>query len=185
MTIPVGIIGIVGALSSCWLSGRLNTRLPFILPAICISVVGWAIHYKQVQPAQVRYLAQFLISFGTFVTMPLYIGLLTANLRGRASRSFGTAIQLGLGNCANFVSWNIFITKQAPKYPVGFGTGLAITAFSFPVMLLVMVLFIMHNKKIEAKKAALGSDVELDEHEDYINMSPRSHACISDSTSRT
>jgi len=99
--------------------------------------------------------------------MPLYIGLLTANLRGKASRSFGTAIQLGLGNCANFVSSNVFITKQAPKYPVGFGTGLGITSLSFPLMCLVMVLFTRHNKKIEAKQAALGPGAELDEQVDY------------------
>lgn len=166
---PVWIVGIMGALCSCWLSGRINKRWPFILPAICVSLVGWVIHYKQVQPAQVRYLAQFLISFGTYITMPLYIGLLTANLRGRASRSFGTAIQLGLGNCANFVSSNIFITTQAPKYPVGFGTGLAITAFSFPLMLFVMLLFTIHNGKLAARSADLGSDAgELDEHRDYV-----------------
>jgi len=164
MTIPVCI---VGALGSCFLSGRLNKRWPFILPAILCSITGWIIHYKQVQPAEVRYFAQFLISFGTFIAMPLYIGLLTANLRGKASRSFGTAIQLGLGNCANFVSSNVFITKQAPKYPVGFGTGLGITSLSFPLMCLVMVLFTRHNKKIEAKQAALGPGAELDEQVDY------------------
>lgn len=99
--------------------------------------------------------------------MPMYIGLLTANLRGRASRSFGTAIQLGLGNCANFVSSNIFITTQAPRYPVGFGTGLGITALGFPLMCLVMVLFSRHNKMIEAKRAALSPGEELDEQVDY------------------
>jgi len=167
MTIPVWIVGIVGALSSCWYSGRLNTRWPFILPAICISVAGWSIHYVQVQPPQVRYFAQFLISFGTFVTMPLYIGLLTANLRGRASRSFGTAIQLGIGNCANFVSSNIFITQQAPRYPVGFGVGLGITALGFPLMVLVMFLFTSHNKKVARKEAELEPGEALDEQIDY------------------
>lgn len=167
MTIPVWIVGIVGALVSCLASGRLNMRWPFILISICISVIGWVIHYCQVQPASVRYFAQFLISFGTFVTMPLYIGMLTANLRGKASQSFGTAVQLGLGNCANFVSSNIFITKQAPRYPVGFGTGLGITAFGFPLMLLTIVLFVRHNKKIDEKKAALGPGEELDNQVDY------------------
>ena len=131
-------------------------RWPFILPAIVISTIGWVIHYNQVQPAAVRYFAQFLISFGTFVAMPLYIGMLTANLRGRAHQSLGTALQLRLGNCADFVSTNIFITKQAPKYPVGFGTGLAITIFSFPLMLFVMFLFIRHNKNIEKREQAGG-----------------------------
>lgn len=31
----------------------------------------------------------------------------------------------GFGNCGAFVSGNVFITEQAPRYPVGFGVGLA------------------------------------------------------------
>jgi hypothetical protein len=153
MTIPVWIVGICGALSSTLLSGYLGKRWVFILPGIIFSVVGWVIHVTYQAPG-VRYFAQFIISFGTFICMPLYIGLLTANLRGRVHQSFGTAIQLGLGNCANFVSSNVFITTQAPHYPVGFGTGLGITAFSFPVMLVVIFLFSRHNKKIAAREAA-------------------------------
>jgi len=167
MTIPVWIVGIVGALTSSLVVGKFNKRWPFILVAICFSITGWVIHYCQVQPASVRYFAQFLISFGTFVQMPLYIGLLTANLRGRAFLSFGTALQFGLGNCANFVSSNVFITTQAPKYPVGFGTGLGITCFSVPVMLLVLTVFTRHNRKIDAKRAALALGKELDDQIDY------------------
>jgi hypothetical protein len=93
--------------------------------------------------------------------------MLTANLRGRAYQSMGTALQLGLGNCANFVSSNVFITKQAPRYPVGFGTGLGITAFSFPVLLIVIAISIRHNKQIDAKRAALAPGEELDDQVDY------------------
>lgn len=153
MTIPIWIVGIVGGLSSSLISGRIGKRWPFLLPAICISVVGWTINYCQVQPANVRYFAQFCISFGTFVQMPLYIGMLTANLRGRAYQSMGSAILLGLGNCANFVSSNVFITTQSPTYPVGFGTGLALTAIAFPIMLFLMFVFAKHNKDLEKKIA--------------------------------
>ncbi|RDW91723.1 hypothetical protein BP5796_02888 [Coleophoma crateriformis] len=167
MTIPVWIVGICGALSATYLSGKFGIRWLFVLPAIAISVTGWSIHLRQVQPASVRYFAQFLISFGTFVQMPLYIGWLTANLRGQASQSFGTAIQLGIGNCANFVSSNIFITTQAPKYPVGFGVGLGLTSFSFFVTFVLLLTIYIHNNKIDAKKAALAPGEELDDQVDY------------------
>lgn len=167
MTIPVWVIGIVGALTTTLLSGRLNKRWPFIVPAILVSTIGWILHLLQVNPPGVRYFAQFMISFGTFVQMPLYIGMLTANLRGRASQSFGTAILLGIGNCANFVSSNVFITTQSPRYPVGFGTGLGITAAALPIMLATMAIFIYHNKKVERKTAALQPGEELDDQVDY------------------
>lgn len=167
MTIPVWIIGIVGALSTTMLAGRLNMRWPFLLPAILLSCAGWIIHLCQLEPTGVRYFAQFVISLGTFIQMPLYIGMLTANLRGRAYQSFGTAIQLGIGNCANFVASNVFITTQSPRYPVGFSTGLGITALSFPVMLLTIFLCVTHNKKIDRKRAALEPGEELDDQVDY------------------
>lgn len=31
----------------------------------------------------------------------------------------------GFGNCGTFVSGSVFIHNQAPRYPVGFGVGLA------------------------------------------------------------
>ncbi|KAF4626967.1 hypothetical protein G7Y89_g11188 [Cudoniella acicularis] len=167
MTIPVWIVGIIGSLIAGLGSGRWNKRWPFILCATCLSMIGWIIHLRQVQPPAVRYFAQFLIAFGTFIVMPLYIGLLSANLRGRAAKSFGTAVMLGIGNCANFVSSNVFITNQAPKYPVGFGTGLGITAFGIPLMFLAMFLFSQHNKKIDEKIAALAPGEELDDQVDY------------------
>jgi hypothetical protein len=167
MTIPVWIVGIVGALLSTLASGTSNRRWPFVLVAIVTSVIGWTIHYNQVQPASVRYFVQFLISFGTFVQMPLYMNLLASNLRGRAYQSFGMVLQFGLGNCANFVSSNVFIAKQAPRYPVGFGTGLGITCLAFPLMLFTMAIFMRHNKKIDGKRAALAPGEELDDQIDY------------------
>jgi F0F1-type ATP synthase assembly protein I len=101
------------------------------------------------------------------LSRPLYVGLLTANLRGKRSQSVGTAILLGLGNCANFVSSNVFITKQAPHYPVGFATGLGLTALALPVFAFVIVAFTRHNKKIEAKQAALAPGEQLDDQNDY------------------
>jgi cyanate permease len=68
MTIPVWVAGIIGALSVTLISGRINKRWPFIIPAILVSIVGWSIHVAYLEPG-VRYFAQFLISLGTFVQM--------------------------------------------------------------------------------------------------------------------
>lgn len=108
--------------------------------------------------------------------MPLYTGWLTAILCGKAFLSFGTALQFGLGNCANFVSSNVFITTQAPKYPVGFGTGLNITAFAAIVQVFTMWLFGRHNEIIDKKAAALGPGEELDDQIDYKYVFQAEHA---------
>jgi hypothetical protein len=163
MTIPVWLAGIFAALAATLTSGRMNKRWPFCMVGIITSVIGWTIHVTYQKPG-VRYFAQFLISMGTFVQMPMYIGWLTANLRGRAAQSFGTAVVLGIGNCANFVSSNVFITTQAPRYPVGFGTGLGLTALGFPLVVLAMLLFTQHNRRLDAK---IANGEQLDEDVDY------------------
>jgi hypothetical protein len=61
---------------------------------------------------------------------------------------------LGIGNCANFISSNVFIRKQAPKYPIAFRTGTTMTALCFPVLFLTLFVFIRHNRKIDKKAAA-------------------------------
>ncbi|PGG99238.1 hypothetical protein AJ79_08630 [Helicocarpus griseus UAMH5409] len=154
MTIPVWIIGIVGGIIAALGVGKYNNRTAYILPSILFSILGWVLNYLQIDPPAVRYFAQFCISLGTFVQMPLYSGLLMANIRGKAAVSFGSAVQFGIGNCANFVASNVFINTQKPRYPVGFGTGLGITCFSFPLMLVLVGLFWRHNREYDRKVAA-------------------------------
>ncbi|KAL4937754.1 hypothetical protein BDV06DRAFT_226656 [Aspergillus oleicola] len=150
MTIPIWVVGTAVGLVAALGAGKLDNRTIFIFPSIVISVVGWALHYCQVDPPAVRYFAQFAIAIGTLTQMPLYSGLLLANLRGKESLSLGSGIQFGLGNCANFVASNVFIDGQKPAYPVGFGTGLGITAAAFPVMVGVTTWFMWHNRKIRS-----------------------------------
>ncbi|KAL4899041.1 hypothetical protein BDW74DRAFT_120214 [Aspergillus multicolor] len=157
MTVPIWIVGTAVGMVACLAAGKLGNRTVFILPAIIISVVGWVLHYCQVNPPSVRYFAQFAIAIGTETQMPLYAGLLLTNLRGKASLSMGAAIQFGLGNCANFVVSNVFIDKQKPTYPVGFAMGLGITVVAFPIMLGVVVWFLRHNKRVRGEGGVLYS----------------------------
>jgi hypothetical protein len=116
---PIWIVGISGPLLSAILAGRWNSRSQFLAPAIVCSMAGWIIHYLQLS-YHVRHMARFLISLGTFIQMSLYIGWLTAKLRGAKELGVGAAMLFGVGNCANFVSSNIFIATEAPRYPTGF-----------------------------------------------------------------
>lgn len=80
--------------------------------------------------------------------MPILIGWLNGNLRGRPAQAIGAAVQLGIGNCANFISSNVFIFDEAPKYPTGFTAGLAITAVGGGVLVIVVLLMAWHNSKL-------------------------------------
>ncbi|KFZ11655.1 hypothetical protein V501_04622 [Pseudogymnoascus sp. VKM F-4519 (FW-2642)] len=162
MSIPIWVVGIVFTLSASFLSGKLSIRYPFVFFGIALSLVGWAIQLAQVQPAGVRYFALFAIASGAFMQMPILIGWLNGNLRGRPAQAVGAAVQLGIGNCANFISSNVFILGEAPKYPTGFKAGLAITAVGGGVLVVVVLLMAWHNSKLS--KAEEGGEVK-DEHD--------------------
>lgn len=156
-------------LSSAWLSPRIGLRFPFILGGILLVLTGWTINIAywggRDVSAAVRYLSLFLMSAGTFVQMALTTSWLANNLRGRASLAMGTAIILGIGNCANFLSSNVFIKREATYYPTAFRTGLGITVAGAVLCLVYIGLWMRHNRKLNKKRSEIGGVDVLDDHQ--------------------
>lgn len=166
MTMPVWASGIVVSFTLTWIASIVNKRYPFILGSILFQIAGWTI--MKVYPPQpgVRYLALFFMSMGTFAQMPLLMGWLAANLRGRKYLAVGMAWQVGFGNCANFISSNMFITGERPRYPTGIATGLSFTCFGFALACTVTGLLVWLNKRRESKLENLhGAEREKAEEE--------------------
>jgi hypothetical protein len=109
----VWVAGMVFQILGAFISGKTGWRFPFILCGITLVLVGWIINIVYSEghgvSAGVRYFSLFCMSAGTFIQMTMTTSWLVNNLRGRASLAVGTAIILGIGNCANFVSSNVFI----------------------------------------------------------------------------
>jgi len=168
ISIPIWIWGICVELSFSYASARLNMRWPFILCGLALQLIGWSIQLAQVNPPGVRYFAQFCIASGTFSQFPLLAGLLASNLRGRASLALGTALQIGLGNCANFVASNVFITEESPRYPTGFGTGLGVTCLGLVSTLVTIGVLVRHNRRYDEKVANDGGEeMGVDDQKSY------------------
>jgi len=77
-----------------------------------------------------RYFGMFAITSSAYISMPILVVWVSNNMRGNAKAAFATGFMIGLGNCGNLVSSNVFITKQSPRYATGFGTGLGLTCVS-------------------------------------------------------
>jgi hypothetical protein len=168
MSIPVWLAGMVSQLLGAWISGRTGLRFPFILMGIFAVLIGWSINIAYSEglgvTAAVRYFSLFCMSAGTFIQMSMTTSWLANNLRGRASLAVGTAIILGIGNCANFVSSNVFIKRQAPHYPTAFRTGLGITIAGAVFCLVYVGLLWRHNQKLAKKRGEVGG---MDDHKEY------------------
>ena len=125
-TIPVFMVALVLSITVAWFSDRLQHRYGFCMLGVTICMIGWAIELGQAKPVGARYFGMFAITAGVYILMPVLVVWNMNNLGTGYRRVIGTAFQIGGGNCAALVSSNVFISKQAPSYPVGFGVGFAL-----------------------------------------------------------
>jgi MFS family permease len=169
MSIPVWLAGMVFQILGAFLAGRTGRRFPFILAGILCVLLGWVINIAYSEglrvSAAVRYFSLFCMSAGTFIQMTMTTAWLANNLRGRSSLAVGTAVILGIGNCANFVSSNVFIKKETPYYPTAFRTGLAITLLGAVICMVYVGLLWWHNQKLAKKRNEVGGE---DDHKEYM-----------------
>ncbi len=77
-----------------------------------------------------RYFGMFALTSSAYISMPIMVVWVSNNMEGNAKAAFATGFMIGLGNCGNLVSSNVFITLQSPRYKKGFGTGLGLTCVS-------------------------------------------------------
>ena len=127
MSIPIYIVACVLALFVAFLTDHHRHRYAFAMLGLFIASIGYILLLCQHSiSVGVRYFAIYLITAGGYVTQPIVLVWLMNNLAGHYKRSVGAAIQIGFGNCGGIVASNIYLTKEAPTYPVGFGVSLAL-----------------------------------------------------------
>ncbi|KAJ9258183.1 hypothetical protein DTO212C5_8757 [Paecilomyces variotii] len=124
-TIPVYAVAFVLTLSSAWLSDYLRQRYSFTLFGSILIIIGWGIELAQVPAAGARYAGIFFTASGAFIMMSTIVVWLCVNVGKGVKRSVAMGLLTGFGNCGALISSNVFIASQSPRYPVGFGVGLA------------------------------------------------------------
>jgi hypothetical protein len=68
------------------------------------------------------------------------------------------ALLASVGNLGGIAGSNIFLAREAPKYPTGFGVGLAISVASILMAFVLRYAFAAENRKRDALLAERGSD---------------------------
>lgn len=149
-TIPVYMVALVCSLTAAYLSDRYQQRYLACMTGVVLAIIGWSIELAQAGTPGVRYFGLFMSLSGTYILMPVLVVWLSNNMGGSAKRGFATAFQIGFGNTSAFVSSNSFITKQAPRYPTGFGCGLGLQIMSGAACTLMVILLRRENKRRDA-----------------------------------
>ncbi|KFY34630.1 hypothetical protein V494_06599 [Pseudogymnoascus sp. VKM F-4513 (FW-928)] len=94
-----------------------------------------------------RYMAAFFITTGGFMAQPVTLAWLANQMGGHYKRSIGSAVQIGFGNLGGIVASNIFLKKEEPHYPVGFGTALGFLGLTIVTSTIFYIGLRLENKK--------------------------------------
>jgi MFS family permease len=173
-TIPVYIVALISLLICSYLSGRIGHRYGFLVFGAAVGIVGWAIELVQVKAISARYFGMFALTASAYIQMPILVVWLANNMGGNAKAAFATGFMIGVGNCGNLVSSNVFITAEMPKYKTGFSTGLGLNLLGVVASSILELYCWTSNRRRDAGKenAKLDNTTEVlrdlgDDHLDF------------------
>ncbi|KAI0122798.1 MFS general substrate transporter [Daldinia grandis] len=150
-TIPVYVVSAIGMVFVAYFSDRFKHRYGFVILGCTIATVGYAMLLRHDGlSSDAKYGAVFLVSLGGFVSTPIALAWLANNMAGHWKRSFGSAIQVSLGNIAGIVAALIFRQDEAPRYPTGYGTALVVTWLGGLSATLLFIGMLIENRRRDA-----------------------------------
>jgi len=141
--------------------------MPFIVASQLLLVIAYAILFakadKIADNVPLCYFAVFVACAGIYPILPGCNAWTINNLAGPAKRATGIAFMIckcqcrlpcgndsvltillsGMGNCGGIVGSFIYIDKEKPKYPTGFGSSLAFA--SAGIVAALSLEFLFHN----------------------------------------
>lgn len=150
-SIPIYAVAFVASLSCAWLAERLRQRYLFTLFGCIIAIVGLSIELAQPKAAGTRYAGMFFLTAGAYIIMPITVVWLAINVGQGYKRTVAFGMVIAVGNCGAFISSNVFITAETPKYHTGFSVGMGMLLLSVVASSLMYLGLWLEKRKLEGK----------------------------------
>ena len=129
-TIPVYVVAFVISMTCAVFADRLRQRYVFGMVGMLLMTIGLAIEIAQPKSAGARYAGMFFLSAGAYTVMPVTVVWLAINLGKGYKRTVGLGVLIAFGNCGAFISSNVFLTSETPKFHTGFSVGMGMSMLS-------------------------------------------------------
>ena len=143
LTIPPYVLGAFSAFVSAAFSDRHKWRMPFIVGPQLLVLVGFAISFAYARDIENRigemYFAVSLACIGLYPIIPGANAWNANNLAGPLKRSAGIAYLGTFASAGGLAGSFIYIESEAPTYPTGFGTSLAMAGAGVAAALLLEI----------------------------------------------
>ncbi|KAK6434681.1 hypothetical protein LTR95_009137 [Oleoguttula sp. CCFEE 5521] len=102
----------------------------------------------------------FFLTAGGYIVMPIQVVWLAINVGKGYKRTVAFGMVIAVGNCGAFISSNVFLTSEAPKYHLGFSVGMGMFMLATVTSTLMYVGLRLENSK-QTRRA--GNDTLGDE----------------------
>lgn len=96
------------------------------------------------------YFFLFPIAIGLYSPYVCIVCLCANNLAPSSKRAVGLALLITVGNLGGLIGSNIFLAREAPDYPTGFGTCLAILVMSTTATIIIRIMLKRENARRDA-----------------------------------
>jgi MFS family permease len=170
LTMPPYVCGGISA----WVVGRFadkfQWRMPFIVGPMTVLAVALAVLFghsaKVSSSVPAMYVGVVLAQIGIYPLLPGISAWVGNNLAPSWKRSIGLAWLLAAGNLGSLIGTNIFLDKEGPRYPTGYGTALGIICLGLVAAFTLEFFLWTFNKRksrqSESEVRAQYTQVELD-----------------------
>jgi len=151
LTIPPYAVGALSAYVFSVFADRHSWRMPFIVgPQLCL-VVAFSILFAKAADIKdniaLCYFAVCLACFGMYPILPGVNAWNVANTPSPTKRAISIGFLVCVGNIGGLIGSYIYIEKEAPKYPTGFGTSFAFASAGIVAAITLEGLLYRLNKK--------------------------------------
>ncbi|KAL4971594.1 major facilitator superfamily domain-containing protein [Aspergillus desertorum] len=150
MTVPPYIAGALAAILFSKLSDRYAWRMPFVVIPLLLIITGYAIILglrgnlaPHVGPG---FFALIIVCMGIYPTYPATASWAINNLTPSKRRAIGSAFNICMGNTGGIIGSYMYLGREAPTYPTGFGLSLAFGASGLVVALVLEASFWLANR---------------------------------------
>lgn len=151
LTAPPYACGAIAAVTSALFADRIRWRMPFIIGAQCLLIIAYAILFNKAaaitENVGLCYFCVFLACIGIYPILPGCNAWTINNLAGAEKRAMGIAFMIALGNCGGLPGSFIYLDRESPKYPTGFGGSLSFASAGLISALLLEFCYWTHNKR--------------------------------------
>ncbi|KAJ5582998.1 hypothetical protein N7535_001618, partial [Penicillium sp. DV-2018c] len=151
MTVPPYVAGAISAVFFSTLSDRFYWRMPFVVAPVTLIITGYAIIVGLKGELQANigpgFFAIILTCMGIYPTHPGTTSWTLNNLAPSNRRAVGSAFNICVGNIGGIVGSYMYLDREAPAYPTGFGLSLAFGGTALLAAVILEVSYFYANKK--------------------------------------